>query len=108
MYSFLTSEVGAYLCAFECLTIWHLRDLASGKKDIIKNVNVRIISVPQFEGLTIEDMMEYARPVDSVMNALPPLNECAKVPRAYIANVIYSLVGEHFQQWVKARIDARN
>ena len=30
------------------------------------------------------------------------------MPRQYIANVIHTIVGEPFAQWVKARVEARN
>jgi len=30
------------------------------------------------------------------------------LPREYIGNVIYTLAGDNFQQWVTARINARN
>lgn len=32
IFSFLSVQVKAYLCAFECITIYFLKDLVSGKK----------------------------------------------------------------------------
>ena len=60
MYRFVSVDCGAYLPAFEDVTIFHLRDLAAGKKKIIKNTDVKHISVPLFEGLKIELMLEFA------------------------------------------------
>ena len=60
MYRFVSVDCGAYLPAFEDVTIFHLRDLAGGKKKIIKNTEVKHISVPLFEGLKIELMLEFA------------------------------------------------
>ena len=37
VYRFLSSEVKAYLPSYETVTIWHLRDLASGKKRLLTN-----------------------------------------------------------------------
>ena len=31
-----------------------------------------------------------------------------KLPRAYIGNVIYTLVGEPFKEWVEARVNERH
>ena len=43
------------------------------------------------------------------MKALPiAKKEIDKLPRQYLANVIYTLVGKPFDAWVEARIEARN
>ena len=34
--------------------------------------------------------------------------EIKKLPRGYIANLIYTIVGQPFSDWVKQRVDARN
>ena len=36
VYRFLTSEVGVYLSSYETMTVYHMRDLVSGKRRIIK------------------------------------------------------------------------
>ena len=36
-YRIVALENGAYLPHVDCLTMWHLRDLAAGKKKIIKD-----------------------------------------------------------------------
>jgi len=100
VYRFLSSEVKAYLDSFETMTIWHLKDLASGSKRIIRSDNVKVLAIPQFEGLSIENLMAFANRYPEVMQALPPFNEIAKLSRAYIGNVIFSLVGEPFAKWV--------
>ena len=38
----------------------HLRDLADGKRTPIKCTDVKVIQLPYYEGLTIEDILEYA------------------------------------------------
>jgi len=62
VWRFLTGEVRAYLPAYDNVTVWHLRDLASGKRTVIKSENIKHINVPQFEHLAIKDMMEYWPP----------------------------------------------
>ena len=43
------------------------------------------------------------------MIAFPELmKEILKFPRAYIGNVIHTLVGKPFADWVKKQIDLRN
>ena len=60
VWRFVASDCGAYLPDYESVTIWHLRDLAAGKRKIIKCTDVKTIHVPQFEGLKIETMLEFA------------------------------------------------
>ena len=53
------------------MTIYHMSDLASGKRRRIKNEDVKVITVPHFEGLKIESMLEYAAMHPEVMETLP-------------------------------------
>ena len=86
-----------------------VRDLASGKRRIIKNKDVQIYSVPFYEGLTLETMLQFAAEYPQVGQALPIApKEVLKLPRAYIVNVIYTLVGQPFAAWVSAGIEAIN
>ena len=54
-------------------------------------------------------MLEYASKVPAVMKALPTgEKETEKLPRQYIANIIHTIVGKPFQEWVDAQLEARN
>ena len=80
------------------MTIWHLRDLASGVRRIIKSDDVKVITVPSFEGLTVDNMLAYASQFNVVMKALPIASEIRKLSRQYLANVIHTIVGDPFKQ----------
>ena len=67
-----------------------------GVKRIIKCDDIRVVDVPQFEGLAIKDIFEFAHNSSEVENALPPPKEIAKLSRAYLSNVIYTIMGEPF------------
>jgi hypothetical protein len=43
-----------------------------------------------------------------VVDSLPVLREIRKMPRHYICNVIYTLLGITFSKWVDARCQQRN
>lgn len=93
------------------MTVWHLRDLASGKRTLIKCDEVRVINIPHFEGLTVEELIKYAKDWSGglIMKAFPSVeNEILKLPRAYLGNIIYTVAGDEFQEWVQKRISARN
>ena len=97
IFRFLSSEAKIYLSPYETMTIWHLRDLASNKRKRIKADDMKHIEVPHFEGLSIENMLEYAAQFTEVMRALPIVRkEILKLPRSYVANLIYTIIGEPF------------
>ena len=87
-----------------------MRDLCSGKRRMIKQNDVKVIFVPFFEGLSIENQLKWAasRP-ENVMDAFPMVQrEVMKLPRAYIANCIFTLTGVHFQTWINKQVNDRN
>ena len=42
------------------------------------------------------------------MDRLPIEKEIEKLPKQWLINVIYTIVGDQFAQWVKDRIEERN
>ena len=102
VYRFLATEVGAYLPDYKVCTIWHLKDIAAGKRRLILSKNAKQTFVPQFEGLNKEDMLKFAAAYPQVAEALPAeAREVDKLHRQYIANVIYTIAGAPFHQWVE-------
>ena len=100
IYRFISVEAGAYVPPYELISIWHLKDLLAGKKTITKSKEIKHITIPQFDGLTFETIIEYAESYDEVMEKFPIKRELEKYPRQYIANVIYTTVGKPFYDWV--------
>jgi hypothetical protein len=94
------------LPAIQTVTIAFLKDILANKKISIHLDNVRPINVPFYSGLSIEQILDFGGKYVDVQNAFPDKKETLK--RAYICNVIHSLVGEDFQQWVDNRVNARN
>lgn len=109
VYRFLAFEVGAFLPPYDNVTVHHLRDLAGGRRLIIKSDSVRSIHVPHFEGLTTDTMLFHAKNFPGVVKALPlEPREVDKLPRSYIANLIYTIVGDPFKCWVNEKIQDRS
>ena len=42
------------------------------------------------------------------MERLPCEKEIIKLPKQYLVNVIYTVVGEQFSNWVRSKIEERN
>ena len=85
-----------------------MRDLASGKKRIMKNDKVKVIIIPQYDGLQVERMLEFAEDHPQVFEFLPIKKEVKKLSRAYIGNVIYTVIGERFNEWVNDKVNERH
>ena len=62
VYHFLTHDCGVYLSGYDSMTVWHMRDLVAGKRRKIFGKDVCHMNVPQYDGLSIKNMLEYARP----------------------------------------------
>ena len=109
VFRFLSFDCGAYLPSYQTVTIFHLRDLACGDRKIIKASAVKTLMVPHFEGLSVDTMLYHAKNFAAVGKALPKEpREVEKLPRAYLANVIYTIVGDPFKLWVDGEIAKRN
>ena len=74
----------------------------------IKCDDVKVLYAPQYENLSIDRILEQARKAAHVNNYLPEDRDMHKVPRQWLINVAYTLVGEPFSDWVKAEIANRN
>ena len=93
------------------VTIYHLKDLVGNNRRIIKCADVKYIAMPYFEGLSVEEILEWARNHDNGASlvALPITEkEILKLPREYIGNVIYTISGDPFQSWVDLQVVNRN
>ena len=75
---------------------------------IIKSDTVKVLAIPQYEGLKVECLLDYAKGYPDVMHALPIDKEIKKLSRQYLGNVIYTIVGDPFSKWVDNRVDIRN
>ena len=63
------------------MTIFHMGDLASGVKMKIKSKDIKHFAVPQYKGLSIVNMLEFATEYPQVMDALPIASEITKLSR---------------------------
>ena len=111
VYRFLSAEVAAYLPPYETVSVFHLRDLCAKRRRILKCTDIKVMQLPHYDGLFILDLLGFAENYQngSAMEALPLIRkETLKLPRGYIANVIFSIVGQPFADFVKSQIDARN
>ena len=77
------------------------------KKARIAQKDVKILVLPLFEGLYMDDLLLYAETQQNgiALKALPDdRKETLKFPRAYLINVINTICGDLFARWTKDRI----
>ena len=72
--------------------------------------NVRYVHVPQYEGLSQQDICDFLATNSQEMARYMPdeLCEIKKLPRGWIINVGASVVGKPFLDWIKQKISERN
>ena len=107
-YHFATVECRAYLPPYENVTIYFLKALITGAKKFIHTDKVQYLSVPQYEGLGIKEFFSQAGKYDNTPQYFPDADDLRKLPRQWVINVTYTLVGKPFADWVHARMEARN
>ena len=63
---------------------------------------------PQYENLGIARILETARKNPKVEHYLPEDRDIHKLPRQWLLNVAYTIIGEPFNAWVQDEIVSRN
>jgi hypothetical protein len=58
--------------------------------------------------LTVNDFIDCAAANPEVMQYLPEEKDLYLLPRDYLINVIHSIIGDPFREWVKIRVEKRN
>ena len=76
---------------------------------MILSKDVRHITIPQYEGLALKHISKHLdQSYQHVYDYLPDAQEIHKIPKEWICNVIATIVGEPFFNWVKSVVAERN
>ena len=104
VYNLLTTEGGCYLPPLADSHYKYISQILVGDKKVIKWKDVKVCSVPHLKGLTIKDLLEFARTQVEVDIYIPDY-EYDKTPnRNWIWNVINTLCQEEFQKFIDKRL----
>ena len=85
----------------DTINIYYCRDLICGRKKTIKNDRVKRIHIPQYPSLSVQNICNFLMDHQHVADWLPPLREIPKLPKEYLGNVAYTILGDVFSDWVK-------
>ena len=66
------------------------------------------MSVPQYEGLSIDKIIEKGREHRDLERYLPEERDLDRLPRQWIASVVRGLLKTEFDLWVDEIIEKRN
>ena len=58
-----------------------MKDLISGRRKRIMGKDVRHVTIPQYDNLTIQEIAKFVAPYGEVGNFLPSEKEIAKLPK---------------------------
>jgi hypothetical protein len=108
IYRLISYEYKLYLPAIQIVSIAFLKHILASKKISIHLDKVRPINVPFYSGLSIEKIPDFGGKYVDVQNAFPDKNEKLKFECTFICNVINSLVGKDFQQWLDDKVNEWN
>ena len=130
VYSFLTIDCKAYLPDYSTLTIvsarclqhrpiqsvltsgiflqYFLKDLIAGRKRFLKDHECRHLQVPQYKSLSLDKLALFINGYPEVHWYYPDNQEMRKLPKQWITNVAYAILGDTFSGWVKEQIEERN
>ena len=61
-----------------------------------------------YKTLTVDTILGYGQSNESLKLYLPEEQDMHKLPRQWIINVIYSLCGDGFREWVSEQVKDRN
>ena len=67
---------------------------------VIKSENAKHLHVPMYKNLNVNAILDYGSMVEQVSQYMPDERDIPKLPRQWIINVIYSLAGDDFREWV--------
>ena len=90
------------------MTIFFLKQLLSGSKKFVKCSEVKYIYVPQYKGLNVEKFLAMTKDFPKVLDYLPDSRDWHKLPRQWLVNVFYSVIGQPFADFINEVVEARN
>ena len=69
---------------------------------------MKVIFVPHYINLELREIIDFGLERNELMEYFPLTKELTKMSRKYICDVIYSIVGDEFEEWVNARVNLRH
>ena len=82
-----------------------LKDLIAGRKKFIKGHQAEHLEIPQYKSLSVERLYDFMSNYPDTFKYYPVQQEIYRLPKEWIANVAYSILGDLFSDWVHEQIE---
>ena len=69
---------------------------------------MKYLYLPQYETLTCRLIWDEIADNQEMLSYLPEAKEVEKLPKQYLVNLVYAVIGDDFKAWVHERIQQRN
>ncbi len=66
-----------------------------------------VSAVPQIEGLTVEDILNFAKTKPTLLTHLPDERDWVHIDRKWVADIVYTLEKNNFQNFINAAMKKR-
>ena len=104
----LSREGNIYLPPKRDVTQKYLRRLLHGEKQDVKWSEVIVINVPQYEGLTINNLIKFSETEFDIHKFLPEYDYHKDPNRSWLCNIINTIILEKFNKFIDKKIKERN
>ena len=69
---------------------------------------VKTLNVPYYENLTLDKMWQFAADHPEVNRYLPAEEDKDELPRSWVVNVLFTVLGAKFARWINKQMERRN
>ena len=69
---------------------------------------MKVLAAPNYDGLTIDDFVEKIVSYSAMEQYMPEERDVYRLPRAFLINLFYTVVGEPVRKFVSSVIEERN
>ncbi|CDW82385.1 UNKNOWN [Stylonychia lemnae] len=109
LYNFLTQDCQAFLPKIESTNIYFFKQIFRAQKDVsiiehnslllqyLRRDQVKVSAVPQIEGLTVHDFLQFAKLNPQHLKYLPDERDWVHLDRQWICDVLYTLDPDEIQ-----------
>ena len=107
LYNLLSREGNIFLPPSKDWTQQFMRDLMHWDKRHIKLNKVRVIQVPQYKGLYVNDILKFAKTKIRIEEYLPEFDYQREPNRQWLCNLVNSLIPEEFKLFIDEKVKLR-
>ena len=107
LYNLLAREGKIYLPPKQDSTQSYLRDIMLGEKLYLNWDQIAVIKVPQYKGLRVNEIIEFASGHIDIKKFLPKYSYEKEPNREWLCNIVNTLLNEEFNKFIGEKVEIR-